>query len=94
MTAGVEVRRVGQGRFDVVVRERSTETRHSVTMSEQNFAWLAGDTGATPEALLSAVFAFLLEREPKESILARFDVAMITRYFPEFEREIRRYIGK
>ena len=33
-------------------------------------------------------FAFLLEREPKESILRRFDVSVIARYFPEFERVI------
>ena len=33
-------------------------------------------------------FAFLLEREPKESILRSFDVSVIGGYFPEFEREI------
>jgi hypothetical protein len=27
-------------------------------------------------------------REPKESILSQFDVEVIGRYFPEFEREI------
>ena len=61
-------------------------------MSDQDFARLAGDTGTTPEAFISGVFAFLLEREPKESILARFDVTMVGRYFPEFEREIREYL--
>ena len=33
--------------------------------------------------------AFLLAREPKESILKRFDVSVISDYFAEFEREIR-----
>jgi hypothetical protein len=33
-------------------------------------------------------FAFLLEREPTESILSSFDVGVIGRYFPEFERVI------
>jgi hypothetical protein len=32
----------------------------------------------------------LLEREPKESILTRFDLSVIGRYFPEYEREIKR----
>jgi hypothetical protein len=32
-------------------------------------------------------FRFLLGREPKESILGRFDATAISRYFPEFERE-------
>ena len=31
---------------------------------------------------------FLLEREPKESILRSFDVSQIATYFPEFEAEI------
>jgi hypothetical protein len=35
-------------------------------------------------------FEFLLEREPKESILARFDLSVISRYFPEYEDEIKR----
>ena len=94
MTAGVEVRQVGEGRFDVAVRERSRETRHAVTMDAATFGRLAGDMGTTPEAFISAVFAFLLEREPKESILTRFDVTVVSHYFPEFEREIRQYFGR
>ena len=35
-------------------------------------------------------FEFLLAREPKESILPSFEIPVIGRYFPEFEREIRR----
>jgi hypothetical protein len=38
-------------------------------------------------------FEFLLDNEPKESILARFDLAVIGRYFPQFEREIKRRLG-
>ncbi len=35
-------------------------------------------------------FGFLLEREPKESILGTFDLRVIGRYFPDYEREIAR----
>jgi len=35
-----------------------------------------------------------LEREPKESILSRFDVTVVRRYFPEFEDEIRTYLDR
>jgi len=38
-------------------------------------------------------FEFLLEREPKESILTRFDLSLISRYFPEYEREIKRRLS-
>ena len=43
---------------------------------------------------LEAAFRFLLDREPKESILQRFDVEIIGRYFPEFERELPRYLAE
>jgi hypothetical protein len=36
----------------------------------------------------------LLDREPKEAILSRFDVSVISRYFPEFERELPRYLSQ
>ncbi|NOT45052.1 MAG: hypothetical protein HOP14_10670 [Acidobacteria bacterium] len=44
--------------------------------------------GATPEDLLHASFRFLLEREPKESILPAFELPVIERYFPEYPRRI------
>ena len=47
----------------------------------------------TPERCLEAAFRFLLDREPKESILGCFDVTVISRYFPEFERALPRYLS-
>jgi hypothetical protein len=73
-------------RFDVVVREGDPSTEHDVTLSGSDLERLGG--GRSPEAFVSDCFAFLLEREPKESILRSFDVSVIGGYFPEFEREI------
>ena len=90
----IEVRRSGEGdplEFEVVVREGPGETRHRVTMSQNTYARLGG--GHTPERCIEAAFCFLLEREPKESILGRFDVTVIARYFPEFEQELPRYLA-
>jgi len=42
------------------------------------------------EELIKKSFKFLLEREPKESILPRFDLRVINQYFPEFKDEIRK----
>jgi len=78
--------------FEVVVREGKGETRHQVTMSRALCERLTAGTH-TPEACLEAAFRFLLDREPKESILGRFDVTVISRYFPEFERELPRYLA-
>lgn len=79
--------------FEVVVDENGSETRHHVSMSREHFVRLSGgDT--TPDQVVEAVFWFLLDREPKEAILERFDVSVISRYFPEFERELPRYLAK
>jgi len=92
----IQVRRVaGEDpfAFDVLVREGESETRHHVTMSRATAERLT--TGQhTAEHCLAAAFRFLLDREPKESILGRFDVEVIKRYFPEFERELPRYLAQ
>jgi hypothetical protein len=77
-------------RFHVVVTEGGSSTEHDVTLSATDFERL-GEHYASPEELLRACFAFLLEREPKESILPAFDVAEIGGYFPDFERKILRF---
>jgi len=51
------------------------ETRHHLTMSRQMCDRLAAGKH-TPERCLEAAFRFLLDREPKESILRRFDVTV------------------
>jgi hypothetical protein len=65
-----------QGPFDVVVSKGKGETRHHVTMSREMCERLTAGKH-TPERCLEAAFRFLLDREPKESILRRFDVTEI-----------------
>ena len=77
--------------FDVVVREDGEETSHRVTISPPYLARLA--PRQPPERCIEAAFRFLLDREPRQAILRRFDVAIIARYFPEFERALPRYLG-
>jgi hypothetical protein len=77
----------------VVVREGKSETRHHVTMTQETSERLTAGKH-TPERCLEGAFRFLLDREPKESILNRFDVTVISRYFPEFERELPRYLSR
>ena len=78
---------VGDGWDCAVTVRDGSETRHRVRVSRADLARLA--PGASdPVDLVEASFAFLLEREPKESILREFDMALIGRYFPEYERQI------
>ena len=72
----------------VTVGGPGTPTTHEVTVTAADLDRLA--PGAeTPDDLARRSFAFLLAREPRESILRRFDLPLIGRYFPEYEREIR-----
>lgn len=77
--------------FEVVVSDGQGQSRHAVTMETETYLRLAGDN-QTPEQCVDAAFRFLLDREPKESILERFNVDVISRYFPEFESELPRYL--
>jgi hypothetical protein len=73
-------------RLNVRVREGRSETIHEVTLARDLLMRLG--SGESAEAFVKRCFTFLLEREPKEAILRSFDVSVIARYFPNFEREI------
>ena len=68
--------------FRVVVTDDRGSSTHLVTVMPSDVERYA--PGSSPEALLEAAFEFLLAREPREAILARFDLPVIERHFPEF----------
>jgi hypothetical protein len=92
----IKVERAGEGdplEFEVIVRVGNGEPRHHVTMARDTCQRLTTGT-YTPEGCIEAAFQFLLDHEPQGSILRRFDIAVISRYFPEFERELPRYLSQ
>jgi len=77
--------------FAVEVRDARGSSRHTVTLDPALLARLTAGRRVGGEAFVEAVFEFLLERESKESIMSRFDVSIVARYFPEFETAIGSY---
>jgi hypothetical protein len=77
--------------FEVTVRDANGETSHHVTMARETCERLSAG-GHTPEQCIDAAFRFLLDREPPQSILRRFDVTVISRYFPDFEQKLPSYL--
>jgi hypothetical protein len=77
--------------YEVVV-EKPTETVHRVTLTSDYYRRLC-NFQVTHEWLIIQAFRFLLEREDNTSILRSFDLSEISRYFPEFESEIRARVG-
>jgi hypothetical protein len=75
-------------RCAVRVVDEQGASDHVVTVTAEDLDRF--DPGATePTELVRRSFEFLLDREPKESILHSFDLPVISRYFPDYERTIR-----
>lgn len=74
-------------RCEVTVEHSGSRTEHTVRVSAADMERWGG--GRPAEDLVRRSFDFLLEREPPESILRTFDLAVIQRYFPEFDHHLR-----
>jgi hypothetical protein len=83
--------------FDVEVTDEAAAGtpgrvyRYHVTVDDPVLAALgvAGDDPAVLSALVRESFAFLLDREPPSSILRRFDLSVISTYFPEYPAALK-----
>lgn len=89
MAAKIEIEKLDASHFRVCVIEGGSKSTHKITLDPEDYARLAGGA-VKAEELIRKSFEFLLERESKESILGRFDLSVISRYFPEYEREIKK----
>ena len=76
----VTVSHVGGDDYAVQVGAR---TSHTVTVPPEKMQRLLR-AGEQPEQAVERVVRFLLDREPPESIMRRFTLDDVVRYFPEF----------
>ena len=83
----ITVEKLDDTKFKVTV-SGNTSTTHSVTVSPEYCQRLTAGA-VSPETLVRKSFEFLLEREPNTSILRSFELPVIQRYFPEYERTIK-----
>ncbi len=77
--------------FEVVVRDGEGESLHHVMRDVRTVDRRQAHAGG---AVLRRRFRFLLDREPKESIVGRFGVTVISRYSPDFEQGLPRYLSQ
>jgi hypothetical protein len=78
-------------RCTVRLTEDRGTSEHLVRVARADLDRLAPGT-TDPEDLVRRSFEFLLEREPRGSILRDFDLPVIGRYFPDYERQIARRV--
>ena len=85
----VSIKKLSDDVFEVTVAKTSTIT-HTVTVNDQSLSDLT-DNNVTKTQLLKFSFNFLLDREPNTSILSSFDINVISKYFPDYIDEVRRW---
>ena len=84
--ATIQITKIHDTLFEVAVAAGSN-TVHQVSVQADYAQKLTG-SHMNIEELLKKSFEFLLARESNTSILRNFDLSVVARYFPEFEREI------
>lgn len=72
----------------VTVGDDPGATTHEVIVDRETLEDMA--PGVTPEELVRVSFEFLLEREPRESIMRSFELPIIGRFFGDYRDEIGR----
>ncbi len=87
----IKIEKLDDTTFKVKVTGAS-DTIHRVTLSSNYHHKLTGGR-IPPEQLVQKAFEFLLDRESNTSILSRFDLFEVSRYFPDFEQAIKKRLS-
>jgi hypothetical protein len=88
----IDVQAIDKEKFKVSLEGESGNGSFTVTLSDDYHRKLTGGAHSKEE-LVRASFTFLLEREPAGAILSSFELPVIARYFPEYERKIKDYLA-
>ena len=78
---------LSKDKFEITVNADRI-TKHVVSVTDQMLLNLTNNK-ISKEELLNFSFNFLLEREPNTSILSKFDIIVISKYFPEYTNKVR-----
>jgi|TARA_Y100000992_G_scaffold99103_1_gene64127 hypothetical protein len=80
---------LSKDKFEITVKADQL-TKHVVSVTDQMLLNLTNNK-ISKEELLNFSFNFLLEREPNTSILSKFDIIVISKYFPEYISKVENY---
>ena len=80
---------LSKDKFEITVKADQL-TKHVVSVTDQMLLNLTNNK-ISKEELLNFSFNFLLEREPNTSILSKFDIIVISKYFPEYISKVEHY---
>ena len=78
-------------KFEITVNKRII-TKHIVILTNEYHDSLTKKK-ISKKKLLAYSFQFLMKREPNTSILSFFELNIISKYFPEYEEEIKKVLS-
>ena len=81
------IKELSDNKFEITLNKKSI-TKHTVLVTDEFHDTLTKKK-ISKKKLLEYSFQFLLDREPNTSILSFFELNIISKYFPEFENEIK-----
>ena len=81
----IAIQKINENEFLVRIN-KDIETCHTVIVSDEDHKKFSGDL--TKEQLVKKSILFLLQKENQTSILKKFHVREIEKYFPEFSNKI------
>ena len=87
MTISIQIS--SNNEYEVTVQS-NTITTHLVTLSDEVHKNLTNEK-VTKEELLDFSFKFLLDREPNTSIMSSFELTVISRYFSDYEKSVKKW---
>ena len=85
----ISIKIVSNNEYEVIVKSK-TVTTHLVTLSDEVYINLTNEK-VTKEELLDFSFKFLLDREPNTLILSSFELTIISRYFSDYEKSVKKW---
>ena len=84
------IKEISDNKFEITVNKRVT-TKHTVLLTDEYHDSLT-EKKISKKKLLEYSFQFLLDRESNTSILSFFKLNIISKYFSEYENEIKKFL--
>ena len=84
----ISIKKILDNKFEITVNKDLT-TKHTVVLLDKYYESLTNKK-ISKIKLLEYSFNFLLDREPNTAILSFFELETISKYFPEYEHEIKK----
>lgn len=84
------IKELSDNKFEITVNKKLT-TKHTVLLTDEYYDSLTKKK-ISKKKLLEYSFYFLLDKESNTSILSSFELSIISKYFPEYENEIKKFL--